>query len=243
MDSNIENIDLLRSYILKLTDNDIYELEEISLTSAQKSRIASWCEANGIEIPNLNNKNFWKNPIKSDLRKNTTMKPFSSNISNAPIVGIDIQKISEFFPEKTQFTKNDESLLSIFTKKELSYAESKLAPRETLVGIFAAKESIFKCSNIINKNWSEIEINYKNKKPEHKDFNLSISHSGDYVIAIAITEPISITESDHNQSIQNEKVEKNLKLDLQAKITKCFNIVSYIGGIFFMIYLLFLLIY
>ena len=55
---NIENIDLLRSYILKLTDNDIYELEEISLTSAQKSRIASWCEANGIEIPNLNNKNF-----------------------------------------------------------------------------------------------------------------------------------------------------------------------------------------
>ena len=55
MDTKIENLDLLRSYILKLTDQDIYELEQISLSSAQKSRVASWCDANNIEIPDLSN--------------------------------------------------------------------------------------------------------------------------------------------------------------------------------------------
>ena len=65
MDTKIENLDLLRSYILKLTGQDIYELEEISLSSAQKSRVASWCDANNIETPDLNNSSFWKNSINT----------------------------------------------------------------------------------------------------------------------------------------------------------------------------------
>ena len=125
MDSNIQSLDLLRSFILKLTDADIYEIDEISLTSGQKARIASWCEDNNIDIPDLNNTKFWKNGIlEKQINPNLAINNFSK--TKDILVGIDIQQIDEFMPDVTEVTKNDKNLNSIFTKRELSYAESKI---------------------------------------------------------------------------------------------------------------------
>lgn len=231
MDTKIKNLDLLRSYILKLTGEDIYELEQISFSSAQKSRVASWCEANNIETPDLNNTSFWKNSIKTK-KSMESKKAFSSNKSSNLLSGIDIQKISELLPDAENFSKNNKNLLGIFTKTELSYAESKSNTRETLAGIFAAKESIFKCNNIEKRNWSEIELKYRNGKPEYKGYSISISHSDEYVIAIAIKDAQS-----HDQSslISPLKEEIN-KYDNDKKLSKRFYenilILGSLGGLF-----------
>jgi phosphopantetheinyl transferase (holo-ACP synthase) len=234
MDTKIENLDLLRSYILKLADQDIYELEEISLSSAQKSRVASWCDANNIETPDLNNSSFWKNSIntKESLK---SQKEYNSNNFSGLLSGVDIQKVSEFFPDLEKFSKNDKNLLGIFTKTELSYAESKSNTRETLAGIFAAKESIFKCSNIEKRNWSEIELKYKNGKPEYKGYTISISHSGEYAIATAIKEIQSFDQNTVISELKEEINRHNLDNKSSNKLYENILMLGSIGGLFFII--------
>ena len=138
MDTKNKKIDLLRNYILKLTDKDIFESEQISLSSAQKSRVASWCDANNIETPDLNNTSFWKSSINNKKNPKPQIE-FNSNNFSGLSSGVDIQKITEFFPDIEDFSKNDKNLLGIFTKTELSYAESKSNTRETLAGIFCCQ--------------------------------------------------------------------------------------------------------
>jgi holo-[acyl-carrier protein] synthase len=146
--------------------------------------------------------------------------------------GIDIQKISEFLPDTENFSKNNKNLLGIFTNTELSYAESKSNTRETLAGIFAAKESIFKCNNIEKRNWSEIELKYKNGKPEYKGYSISISHSDEYVIAIAIKDAQSHDQSSLISPLK-EEINKN---DNDKKLSKRFYenilILGSLGGLF-----------
>jgi phosphopantetheine--protein transferase-like protein len=234
MDTRIINLDLLRSYILKLTDQDIYELEEIMLTSAQKARVASWCDANNIETPDLNNNSFWKESI--NVKENPApQKEFNSrNFSNL-LSGVDIQKIAEFLPDIEKFSKNDKNLLSIFTKSEISYAESKSYTRETLAGIFAAKEAVFKCNNMQKRNWSDIELKYNNGKPEYKGYAISISHSGEYAIATAIKE---IQPYDQKTIISELKDRINLN-NFDKKLSKRFYeyiiILGSLGGLLFLI--------
>jgi len=241
MDIKIEKLDLLRSYILKLVGEDIYEIDELSLSSAQKSRIASWCEDNEIKTPDLNNKTFWRDPIS--LNKEITILKNESNLSSNNIgisVGVDIQKISEFFPEKKILSKNDDSLCGIYTKNELSYAESKESPRDTLAGIFAAKESIFKCLNIHKKNWSEIEIKYTENKPTHHGFALSISHSGDFAIAIAIKELDKPVNELLNHSPNDRDQENTSSNKPNKNIIKLINTLSFYGGLLFLVYFIFI---
>ena len=102
MDTRIENIDLLRSFILKLTDVDIYEVNSISLTSAQKSRIAAWCDENNIEVPDLSNNSFWQAGINSNINPYF----FTSDKSKSNLlIGIDIQSVNEFLKDKTNFQR------------------------------------------------------------------------------------------------------------------------------------------
>ena len=210
MDSKIQNIDLLRSFILKLTDSDIYAIEKLSLTSAQKSRIASWCEENNIEIPDLSNESFWKDGVNNN--NNNKNLYIETDFENNILIGVDIQCISEFLKDKNSFSKLDEDLFGIFTKRELSYAESKEDPKETLTGIFAAKEAIYKSQRIEIRNWNEIEIKHEKGIPSFKNYSISISHSGNFAIAIAAigkdskiskTELIKVSDSSFKAKLRN----------------------------------------
>lgn len=104
------------------------------------------------------------------------------------MIGIDIVNIKKFISKS--------SIKKVFTKDELTYANSKKTPLQTLAGIFAAKESVIKAYNLklsylIGK---RIEIkHYKNIAKAYLDGeilteNISISHDCDYAVAICIKE-------------------------------------------------------
>lgn len=107
------------------------------------------------------------------------------------ITGIDIERINRF-----RLKKNHEFIKNNFTKKEIEYAYSKKNPEATLCGIFCAKEALIKTMKnqaILLKN---IEVTHDKKgRPNIKLLNkkikirssLSISHAGEYAIAIIIS--------------------------------------------------------
>jgi len=98
-------------------------------------------------------------------------------------VGVDIVQIS-------RITKNkeDENFLKfILTDKEIEYCKRD----ESIAGIFAAKEAYFKAKGTgIDKRLNEIEVLHDEKgKPYFNGIgncDLSISHDGDYAIAVVI---------------------------------------------------------
>ena len=110
-------------------------------------------------------------------------------------IGIDLVRIDNF----KGYTIEDTFLTKNFTEDELKYCFKKKENSATLSGKFAAKEAVIKI--ISNKEISpyslkEIEIlnndngsPFLNKCPIKKytnHINLSITHDGDYAVAVAI---------------------------------------------------------
>tara|TARA_B100002003_G_scaffold244319_2_gene270154 strand:+ start:111 stop:773 length:663 start_codon:yes stop_codon:yes gene_type:complete len=188
--------ELMRDFLLSYLNKDILEIESLTLTSAQKARIAGWCEENEVQIPDLNNPKFFK-IVEDDKEqvsvnslqegKNKTVKSNSDSYlkSETLAIGVDIQSISEFLP-KEKINKSSEGLDAIFSKKEISYCENKKNPRQSLTGIFALKEAIFKANNSVGSNFNEIEINLELGEPRFEGFSLSLSYSKDFAIAVAL---------------------------------------------------------
>jgi holo-[acyl-carrier protein] synthase len=98
------------------------------------------------------------------------------------MLGVDIV----YLPEFEKKLKNL-SLEKVFLSSELSQNESS----ESLAGVFAAKEAFFKAVGD-KKNWLDVWIEKSEKgKPflksvllQKQKVELSISHAGDYVIAV-----------------------------------------------------------
>jgi hypothetical protein len=104
--------------------------------------------------------------------------------------------------------KDDPELLALYTFKELSYAQSKPNPLQTLAGLFSAKEAIIKCSKQ-KKNFADIEIlPDENGRPYTPDFLISISHSVDYVVAIATPLLRNLNESKPSGNGRQPKIEQ-----------------------------------
>ncbi len=100
------------------------------------------------------------------------------------MLGIDLVSINKF--------KEKSNILKIFTEKELDHASQSKNFVMSLSGIFAAKEATIKAygfnlSYIINR---RIEIRYMDRKPRVLldgfllTDNISISHDGDYALAV-----------------------------------------------------------
>jgi phosphopantetheine--protein transferase-like protein len=104
-------------------------------------------------------------------------------------IGIDIQSVAELIkPESRNDLKGDVELCAIFTLRELSYAEAKADPAQTLAGIFAAKEAARKADPLLlRRALTDIEIlPDADGAPRLPGFAISISHSSGIAIAIAI---------------------------------------------------------
>lgn len=105
--------------------------------------------------------------------------------------GVDIVSIDRF---KT-LIDNDNFLNKYFTKKEIDYINKNI---NSLAGIFAAKESLLKALKVGMKYpMKDIEVDHDElgapkfnlyneikKDTENYSFSVSISHDGDYAIAI-----------------------------------------------------------
>ena len=220
MDSKFEKIDQLREFILKLTDTDINEVDEISLSSAQKSRIAVWCENNEVSTPDLDDPSFWKKSVSTHT-KNFSIPKLNLPDNKNYFIGIDIQSIKEFTEKIGVIDKNNKDLALIFTEREISYAESKTNPKETLTGIFSAKEAILKCMNTKVTSWRDIEIKHKENQPHFKGTALNISHSKDFAIAVALFQKVM----DDNEV---EKPKENI-------LIKSIKILGLIGGFIYLV--------
>ena len=116
-------------------------------------------------------------------------------------VGIDIVQIS-----RLQKMKNFDSFLNkYFTSQEIEYSKSKNNIHQTVAGLFATKEAFLKALKIGIGNGLElkdIEIMHDNnnapticqsnkvqeylQKANCFQISISISHDGDYAIAIAL---------------------------------------------------------
>jgi holo-[acyl-carrier protein] synthase len=116
-------------------------------------------------------------------------------------IGIDIIEIERI--RKSVDTYGNSFLNKIYTQKELEYCMSKYNKYQHLAARFAAKEAIYKAIATgweKEATWKNIEItNEINGMPvvkflgqlkdfvsDDKDIKVSLSHSDNYVVAVAI---------------------------------------------------------
>ena len=106
-------------------------------------------------------------------------------------VGIDLIQIDRF--KKIPYSKNESFYKKNFSNEEIKYCLKFSEPYKHFAGKFAIKEATIKS---IEKKIRLVDIItfYENEKPSVKisaeDFNfkVSVSHDGDYVVAIVILE-------------------------------------------------------
>ena len=191
-------IQLAKDYFSKLLNTSVDENTVINLSSGQSARAYAWLRSNNFNADNLSIGNgftlqhlFKDGDIKLDVKndrlpKSTYAAPEQVDDYFTTSIGIDIQSISELFPQGLPIDpKTDNELLEIFTIKELSYAQSKAYPEQTLTGIFAAKEAVIKCT-LDKLSFNDIELLPDNNGiPYTSGYSVSISHSKDYAVALA----------------------------------------------------------
>jgi phosphopantetheinyl transferase (holo-ACP synthase) len=189
------------NYFSKLLNCAIDDDTVITLRSGQSARAYAWLKANNFSFDEQQfRKSFSINQLLLianngllGTRSVTSEKEgyptaLDKDIIAAPAsIGVDIQSVTELFPEGLPSDpKRDPELLAIYTLKELSYAQSKPDPVQTLTGLFAAKEAVLKCSQK-EINFTNIEILPDTAgKPITDGFLVSISHSLDNAVAIAM---------------------------------------------------------
>ncbi|HKI78681.1 MAG TPA: holo-ACP synthase [Ignavibacteriaceae bacterium] len=121
-------------------------------------------------------------------------------------VGVDIIEISRIQDSVDKY--GDKFLNKIYTKSELEYCLSKSSKYQHLAARFAAKEAVYKALTTgwhEVATWQDIEIsNTPNGMPvvtltgklkdflsKDKNLKISISHSRDYVVCMAIVYKIT----------------------------------------------------
>jgi len=110
-------------------------------------------------------------------------------------VGHDLQRVDEV-------ERRADALAEFFTTHELDHVERAREPRQTLAGLFCAKEALFKClGSGLAYDWCDMEVSHDPAGAPSFRFGgalarhfaarglcatLSISHSGDYASAVVV---------------------------------------------------------
>ena len=193
----MEKVILERFNIITGRNDNTVDLEK--MTSAQKARFISWVKENNFSFEDIENESL-------KISKIQTSNKYDKNISEKinREVGIDIQFISELFPKDSLDLKSDPELLKVFSLNEIAFAETKLDPLTSLAGIFAAKEAILKAgyNGEGRENLCKLEISHdKMGKPFYQGYSLSISHSNEYSIAVAVNNEIDLRDTPKLSSV------------------------------------------
>jgi phosphopantetheine--protein transferase-like protein len=120
--------------------------------------------------------------------------PVNESLSSAEGIGLDVEEINAM-PQVNDF-REDEFYKMNFTSEEIAYCILQPDSLSSFAGLFAAKEAIVKADNsYLNKPFNSIHIGHlPNGKPVHSSFQLSISHTKELAIAIAV--PLSPNTTD-----------------------------------------------
>ena len=193
------DIERINEFVRNLTGrNENFELSKLS--SAQKARVIAWADTNGIYL------NSGSTSFNASSAAPPTANRHQISSQTELSVGIDIQSCNELFPEKIKDLKGSDELLKIFTLREIAYTENKPDTYTTLTGLFAAKEAVMKANNLSPKKLNEIEIQFnEDGKPFLSHYEISISHSLDFAIAVAISKA-SLESSEVNTQTSEKKI-------------------------------------
>lgn len=182
------------AYLGKLLNRPTTADELVFLSSAQQARFHAWLTANKIAFKDgaFDRRFRLQDLLESpsvEVARATPAHSRAGQIDNmSGQIGVDIQRIAELFPgEMSDDLKSSNELREIFTLKELSYAQTKSVPLDTLAGLFAAKEAALKCSEWVDRlPLTQFEILPDSAgRPSLSGFRISISHSGEYAVAVA----------------------------------------------------------
>ena len=121
-------------------------------------------------------------------------------------IGIDIEEISKM-PRVNDFREEPFYIMN-FTPAEIAYCVLQPDQYASFTGLFAAKEAIIKADNGYKKvTFNKMFIDHlPGGQPVFNDFNISISHVGNFSVAVAIR---IIGLNNTNASIQRETFVKN----------------------------------
>ena len=188
-------IDAAAEYLARLLNRPINAAATLRLSSAQRARFNAWLHGQGLSADEkalageftLEALLIGLVPVAAASPKASA--PADSN-PETRLLGVDIQSISELMTGKQlSDLKADAELLRIFTLREISYAQAKPVPAETLAGIFAAKEAVRKCMGepiLASEDFRALEVlPDATGRPRLAGYEISISHSGDYALAVA----------------------------------------------------------
>jgi phosphopantetheine--protein transferase-like protein len=105
-------------------------------------------------------------------------------------IGVDIEETGRM-PESTDF-RADKFYTMNFSPSEISYCILQVSPLVSFAGLFAVKEAITKANGIHKSQaFNTIVIDHlPGGKPIHPDFYISISHTANLAIAVAIQKNI-----------------------------------------------------
>jgi phosphopantetheine--protein transferase-like protein len=220
MDTNeIKNI---VAAFLKVAPDTITETTVIDKTAIQGSilihRMYAELEKNGLSVPNYANIKTFSELLPdgkiATSQINTETLTHKTASSTESSIGIDIERISNF-PETVDF-RTHPFYTQNFTANEIANCILKQNPIESFAGKFAAKEAIIKADNVFkNSPFNQLEIsNNSEGKPFFSNFELSVSHAGEYVIAVALkTPPLSEPQvAEINTIIETFKMPKSYKI-------------------------------
>ena len=172
----------------------------LRLSSAQRARFLAWLHTQGQSVHDSAIKGEFTiaslagQPLTANGTQVTALpqnRPLvESGARGIPSIGIDIQSVAELTSRINALDlKADASLHEMFTSRELSYAQARQDPLETLAGLWAAKEAMRKClggSEIPLAQIRALEIlPDEHGRPCCAGFSLSISHSAGMAVAVA----------------------------------------------------------
>lgn len=122
---------------------------------------------------------------------------FFIDSNNTPI-GIDIEKVSNF--KEVSDYREDNFYKQNFTASEIAYCTLQPNVLQSFAGKFAAKEAIVKADNNYKKiPYNKIEIeNNTDGKPSFREFSISISHTDNIAVAVAIKNNNNVSEIGEN---------------------------------------------
>lgn len=118
------------------------------------------------------------------------IKPDTVSLMNQELmpagIGIDIER-TDRFPVVEDY-RSDQFYLMNFSQREIAYAIIQPSPVQTFAGLFAAKEAVIKADAAFRSlPFNEIEIQHnKEGKPFFDGIGLSISHTGEMAVAVAV---------------------------------------------------------
>ena len=121
-------------------------------------------------------------------------------------IGIDLEETSKM-PRVNDF-REDAFYAMNFTQQEIAYCILQPDPYASFTGLFAAKEAIIKADNSYKQTaFNKIFIDHlPGGQPVFNGFSLSISHVGDFSVAVAI---MNLDLPNMNGPGQNDTVVKN----------------------------------